>query len=684
MTNWNSICRVCASPAEYEVFEKIPAYLHANLNEFLNWQKPISVMLEETTGLKCAEEDGMPNKICAICISYLKHAASFRHQYINNCLGLKAAQMLHQQNEKNNAVGDGKRNVDKDSLLVTAEELIFSTDRQTDTNLLNTTNFTQDQNKVCKQLLNNNINSSNTTPPNQQNMEQQMHYLNLLFNKDTNSGLNTYNRSGRNVDDADLYNDDNAIGGGINSDPYLEEDFQTESSSSEENYASTTTRDKSNLFTYTEKNFEEDDIMNIEQLRDAITINIPESCKERKCRACFRRFMFEDSYTEHMSTCIEHKFLEYIEENCRLLALRRAKRISPHEFIRRMIFCIRKTCEWLKKANCGDIILPDLLQNNGSNNENSSLVSKSKGDGDCSSGLENVQTRKSSTASSTTAADVTQIRLSNEKSLHTPQHDLPKNMNNNLTDLLLTTHISTQNYVNAGAEENDPTIQDGNTLTKLLRSNARRSKTTTPITIENNILYEIEHSQSRNSNNLPLSDLELDIDVTTQQQPPCIIGATVGNNKDITARATFLQKLQKAANESPTTAMHLNSMPFASASAVAGTNTPDKPFIRVRKDLLNASLSVDFRQSPSNGDMLKPIPITPPHVGSGGFSARCNPCNLLFETLAALEIHNAMNHNNQATNNQLPIIPPAAKSLDEVEREAEHQRIIALFEDDED
>jgi len=52
MTTWGNICRICSSPADYEIFAKIPTYLHGSTNEFLNWQKPINILLEETTGLK--------------------------------------------------------------------------------------------------------------------------------------------------------------------------------------------------------------------------------------------------------------------------------------------------------------------------------------------------------------------------------------------------------------------------------------------------------------------------------------------------------------------------------------------------------------------------------------------------------------------------------------------------------
>lgn len=50
--NWGKVCRVCACSGSHEVFAKIPIYLHGNYNEYLSWQKPISQLIEETTGLK--------------------------------------------------------------------------------------------------------------------------------------------------------------------------------------------------------------------------------------------------------------------------------------------------------------------------------------------------------------------------------------------------------------------------------------------------------------------------------------------------------------------------------------------------------------------------------------------------------------------------------------------------------
>lgn len=76
MTTWGKICRICSSPADYEVFAKIPSYLHATSNEFLNWQKPIDVMLEETTGLK-VNWKGILQKCSTLNKSQFNYESSF-------------------------------------------------------------------------------------------------------------------------------------------------------------------------------------------------------------------------------------------------------------------------------------------------------------------------------------------------------------------------------------------------------------------------------------------------------------------------------------------------------------------------------------------------------------------------------------------------------------------------------
>lgn len=93
-----------------------------------------------------------------------------------------------------------------------------------------------------------------------------------------------------------------------------------------------------NFFNYSEKPFEEDDISNF----DGIGINEPEDDhKERKCYACSRRFMLNDSFDDHMKECILAKLLNFITDCYQLSIIKKHKAISAQEFIRRMIFAVK-------------------------------------------------------------------------------------------------------------------------------------------------------------------------------------------------------------------------------------------------------------------------------------------------------------------------------------------------------
>lgn len=93
-----------------------------------------------------------------------------------------------------------------------------------------------------------------------------------------------------------------------------------------------------NFFTYSEKPFEEDDISNFE----GIGINEPaDDHKERKCYACNRRFMLNDSFDDHMKECILTKLFSFITDCHQLSVIKKHKAISAQEFIRRMIFSVK-------------------------------------------------------------------------------------------------------------------------------------------------------------------------------------------------------------------------------------------------------------------------------------------------------------------------------------------------------
>ncbi|KAJ6645607.1 hypothetical protein Bhyg_00814 [Pseudolycoriella hygida] len=74
-----NLCRVCSSPGLYDIHNVIPFFLHMTENEYLSWRS-IAEMMNEVTGFEISKTDGLPQKICTICISYLQHAVNFRQQ----------------------------------------------------------------------------------------------------------------------------------------------------------------------------------------------------------------------------------------------------------------------------------------------------------------------------------------------------------------------------------------------------------------------------------------------------------------------------------------------------------------------------------------------------------------------------------------------------------------------------
>lgn len=540
--------------------------------------------------------------MCALCISYLKHAAYFRDQVIKNALGLKAAAS------------------DKDSLLITSSDLIYSEERKTDTNLL----FSSENRDKVHKLLLNNAGRSTIAAGDVENEQLHMHYLNLLFDKDTNNvRARTKFTGNRNIERYDI-----ATG----SDPFAE-DFQT--ASSDDNDAS---EQKQNFFSYREKNFQEDDIMDFDELKDAITINIPESCKERKCRACFRRFMFEETYKEHIDTCIEYKFLTTIEEINRLLDIRRGKAISPHEFIRRMIFCLRKTCEWLK-ANCGDMLLPDLLQNGEGvkkrikSEGKSSTAEASSGGNNGGCGVEKLEVRTQKLA----------IGEKLSKSIGGVCSEGIKEVKANMTDFAFKRAIANNDIL---LKQTEKVIEPLFANPKSLLS---RSRNATPISIENNVLYEIERSQSRNKQEI----LTNKSDTPVQEQE----------------RITFLQKLQNAANSNNTAATN-------TITPIPALPPPASPMISVRKDLLPTTPTINKNTSMISVAVVAP---TTPTTANLMFSARCQLCNIVFATVAALEEHNALYHNAQQLQEQL--LEQHQQQRNVLNEMDERDKIIALFEE---
>lgn len=182
--------------------------------------------------------DGFPEKMCALCISYLKHASSFRQQVINNLVDLKTAQLITQKNLSSS---------DKESLLITSNDLEFSDLRKTDTH----------------QMLNNQTNGGST-------------FTKIPLNHENSCSTKNHINIKRELQ--------------LNKIEVLDEDPFT--GSSDDNDAGSSDNKRKTYFNYAETNFEEEDIMDVEELKGSkIVVNVPEYFKERKCRACSRRFV---------------------------------------------------------------------------------------------------------------------------------------------------------------------------------------------------------------------------------------------------------------------------------------------------------------------------------------------------------------------------------------------------------
>ncbi|XP_017844590.2 uncharacterized protein LOC108601165 [Drosophila busckii] len=527
MTTCENICRVCSSPAQYNIFEKIPSYLHGSPNEFLNYQKPINILLEETTGLNNSPEDGLPLHICALCISYLKHAVTFREQCIKNALSLKLVALYQQQSK-------GRINIksvsDKESALITADQLRY-VQRPVDNLLLNNHSaHLETTDKVHKKL----INQVATQRGNNRTDEERIRCLSEFLYKQ------------RNQTQARMELPSTSGGTGSGNGTAEDEDYAAVSSSDDNEENALSRKDK-NCYNYTETNFEEDDPMEQDQLRD-IKVTIPKpKWKEHKCPACSKRYMHEDTHKNHLDNCVEYQFVSFIGEVTMLLEIRQQKMVSPHEFIRRMIFAFCKTCNWLQD-HAVDTQLADKLNK----------VKLGKG-----------------------VAEV-------------PPETAEKAQASNWNTLL------------------SPSKLDEPSNSSLYQFNRG---STTPITVMNNVLYAIERSESRNSQQTPHPVVMKPIPIRCS----AAAAQTVPAPPVLHERATFLQKLQRA------------------------TVTPKHQ---------------QQQQSPVSVASAKLLPIS---------AARCNQCNLLFDSVSELELHNGKHHNGQSS----------AKDDD-----AERRRIIALFEED--
>ncbi|XP_062534833.1 uncharacterized protein LOC134204009 [Armigeres subalbatus] len=311
--NIANLCRVCSAPGSHNIFLKIPAYLHEHPRECVRWSSPIHRLVTEVTGLDITPDDGLPQKICVVCISYLKHAYTFRRQTIDNVAALLAAKYLIGVQEQSK---DAKKNVDIMELIPT---------------MVSPTVIRPNVNETSYKMMNFGGKGRKSIPY-QKNLDKEVLGQVLGGSAQKRKKQNNVEEERRRIEEARL--------------------SRWQDSSPDENAAGTS----GGFFSYTEKEFQEDDIMELDILKEHnITFNLPEDYKEKKCPSCRRRFMFDESYNEHLKECLLFKLVKFIREVYHFLYLKENRSISSFEFIRRVVFSVRKTVEVISCYDEGNV-----------------------------------------------------------------------------------------------------------------------------------------------------------------------------------------------------------------------------------------------------------------------------------------------------------------------------------------
>ncbi|XP_055693479.1 uncharacterized protein LOC129795939 [Lutzomyia longipalpis] len=251
------VCRVCSGRGEHEISFPIPFYLHETPNEVRLWRKPIRILLEEILHIPVRPDDGLPQRMCTVCISYMKHAITFRNQALACRLRLLPTKLLCHKvgaevETKGSSLGVGS-----------TSQLPMNLEDRNDNRKMGS-NVNKLQNKVKFQ-------------------------------------------------DTSIIPDITHVGG-----------------------------NSRGFFSYQQKAFVEDDVTEMPFFDgENFTANPPEKLSERKCRYCRMRFMFEETYDEHTSVCIHRRFAIFINQCNQVYEMKIEGTITPHEFIRRMVFLLQ-------------------------------------------------------------------------------------------------------------------------------------------------------------------------------------------------------------------------------------------------------------------------------------------------------------------------------------------------------
>lgn len=242
------------------------------------------------------KDDELPQRACSICISYLKHAYTFRQQALDTASSIRLAKALAQLSTKD----DFEMNSSTIGLLPPPPPTPGGGNKFFKSNM--TTSAAQSANRLAYD---------------EQEMQRE---LELFF--------------------ADEDDENDA------------EDSETGSSSGCESMQPTLNNGQvaarsgaavkdaiNNFFNYSEKRFAEDELSDF----PGITVKEPDDDhKERKCFACKRLFMLNESFDAHMKDCVQSLLFTFVGSTQKLVELKKEKMISAQEFTRRMIFAVKE------------------------------------------------------------------------------------------------------------------------------------------------------------------------------------------------------------------------------------------------------------------------------------------------------------------------------------------------------
>lgn len=124
-SNVEGLCRICSNRASYDLFQIIPAYLHETEDEYKKWKCPISYYVEVVLEKPVKRNDGLPQRMCVLCISYMKHAFNFKMQALRNAKLYKQEIRIPDEREALAVVGGGgDKETEHKDLSLSIEQLI--------------------------------------------------------------------------------------------------------------------------------------------------------------------------------------------------------------------------------------------------------------------------------------------------------------------------------------------------------------------------------------------------------------------------------------------------------------------------------------------------------------------------------------------------------------------------------